>query len=172
MTLLVIVGFFWGVITITRWAMDKKRERELERIKEEQRRAKQAQSEQLRKQIEQDREMLRLRREQEKERKEREAADAKLATEQEKLAKRIAQLECKVRKLDRDIQAQRELLGDYYGQLDWLTLQQSGTVPGGKEFAKYQDKIVTKQNQIRKAENKLADMTDAKERAEREMEVA
>jgi len=169
MTLLVIIGFFWGVSALIRMALAQRHQRELERIKAEQRRARQAQSEQLSKQIEQEREMLRLRREQEKERKEREAADAKLATEQEKLAKRIAQLEWKVRKLDRDIQAQKELLGDYYGQLDWLQLQQSGTTPGGKEFAKYQDKIVTKQNQIRKAENKIADMTDAKERAEEEL---
>jgi len=103
----------------------------------------------------------------------------RLAKEQERQAvvlskheKRIADLEYKVRKLDRDIKSQKELLGDYYAQLDWLEMQQSGTVPGGKEFAKYQDKIVTKQNQIRKAENKLADMTDAKERAKEEMEVA
>jgi len=87
----------------------------------------------------------------------------------EKHEKRIADLEYKVRKLDRDIEAQGELLADYYAQLDWLLLQQSGTVVGGSEFAKWQNKIVTKQNQIRKAENKLADMNDAKERAAREL---
>ena len=168
MTLLVIIGFVWGVSALIRMALAQRHQRELERIKAEQRRARQAQSEQLSKQIEQEREMLRLRREQEKLEKEQEKQAAQL----EKHEKRIEQLEYKVRKLDRDIQAQRELLGDYYGQLDWLQLQQSGTTPGGKEFAKYQDKIVTKQNQIRKAENKLADMTDAKERAEEEMEVA
>lgn len=112
---------------------------------------------------------MRLAREQEKERKEREAADAKLAKEQEKLAKRVETLEYKVRKLDRDIEAQGELLADYYAQLDWLLLQQSGTVVGGSEFAKWQNKIVTKQNQIRKAECKLADMNDAKERAAKEL---
>lgn len=168
MTLLVIIGFFWGVSVLIRMALAQRNQRELERIKAEQRRAKQAQSEQLQREIDRQREMLRLRKEQEKLEKE----QARQAEQLEKHEKRIEQLECKVRKLDRDIKAQRELLGDYYGQLDWLQLQQSATVPGGKEFAKYQDKIVIKQNQIRKAENKLADMTDAKERAEEEMEVA
>lgn len=75
----------------------------------------------------------------------------------------------KVRKLDRDIDGQNELLAEYYAQLDWLLLQQSGTVSGGKEFATWQNKIVTKNNQIRKAENKIADMKDAKAMAEREL---
>ena len=105
---------------------------------------------------------MRLAKEQEKERNEREAADAKLA-------KRIEALEYKVRQLDRNIEAQNETLAEYYAQLDWLLLQQSGTVAGGKEFAAWQNKIVTKNNQIRKAENKIADMKDAKAMAEREL---
>lgn len=79
----------------------------------------------------------------------------------------IAALECKVRKLDRDIESQNELLADYYAQLDMLLLQQTGTVTGGKEFCKLQDKIVIKNNQIRRAENRIADMRDAKAAAER-----
>lgn len=75
----------------------------------------------------------------------------------------------KVKKLVRDIEAQKEMISDYYGQLDYLLLQQSGTTTGGTEFSKWQNKIVTKQNQIRKAENKLADMESAKEIAERKM---
>ena len=68
----------------------------------------------------------------------------------------------KTRKLDRNIKSQKEIVGNYYAQLDWLQLQQSGTVPGGKEFTKWQDKIVTKETQIRRAEDKLADLEDAK----------
>lgn len=108
----------------------------------------------------------------ERERRERMAADAKLAKEQEKLAKRVAALECKVRKLDRNITATNERIGEYYGRLDWYLLQQSGTVSSGKEFRKWQDKIENVTDQIRKAENKIADMKDAKAMAEREMEVA
>ena len=86
--------------------------------------------------------------------------------------KRLANLEYKVRKLDRDITAANERLGEYYGQLDWYLLQQSGTVSSGKEFRKWQDKIESVTDKIRKAENKIADMKDAKAMAEREMEVA
>ena len=75
----------------------------------------------------------------------------------------------KVKKLARDIEAQKEMISDYYAQLDYLLLQQNGTATGGTEFTKWQNKIVTKQNQIRKAENKLADMESAKEIAERKM---
>lgn len=101
----------------------------------------------------------------ERERRERMAADAKLA-------KRVEALECKVRKLDRNITATNERIGEYYGRLDWYLLQQSGTMSSGKEFRKWQDKIENVTDQIRKAENKISDMKDAKAMAEREMEVA
>jgi len=68
----------------------------------------------------------------------------------------------KIRKLDRNIKSQKEIVGNYYAQLDWLQLQQSGTVPGGKEFTKWQNKIVAKTTQIRRAEDKLADLEDAR----------
>lgn len=87
----------------------------------------------------------------------------------DKHEKRIVNLENKVRKLERDIESQKALIGDYYGQLDWLMLQQSGTVPGGKEFSKWQDKIVVKSNQLRRAENKLEDMKDQRRTAQREL---
>lgn len=117
-------------------------------------------------------EQERLAREQEKERKEREAADAKLAKEQEKLAKRVAVLESKVRKLDRDIESQKQLVADYYAQLDNLLLKQSGTIPGSDAFTKLQDKIVTKSKQARNAENKYFDMMEAKAMAEKELSAA
>lgn len=100
----------------------------------------------------------------------------RLAKEQEKQAailekheKRIEAFECKVRKLDRDITATNERVNEYYGQLDWYLLQQSETVSGGKEFRKWQDKIESVTDKIRKAENKIADMKDAKTMAEREL---
>lgn len=183
MSILLIVLFCCGLSALVRANESNKRQREIERQRREQaaRSAelarmtaewKQRQAEakiETARLIALEREQMRLAKEQEKERKEREAEDAKLAKEQEKLAKRVEALEYKVRKLDRDIEAQGELLADYYAQLDWLLLQQSGTVPGGKQFTTWQNKIVTKSNQIRKAECKLADMNDAKERAEREL---
>lgn len=176
MSILLIIFCIWGASALARAAKEVARQKEIERKRREQaaRSAelarmtaewKQRQDEakiETARLIALEREQMRLAKEQEKERKEREAADAKLE-------KRIADLEYKVRKLDRDIEAQNELLADHYAQLDWLLLQQSGTVPGGKQFAAWQNKIVTKNNQIRKAENKIADMKDAKAMAEREL---
>lgn len=104
-------------------------------------------------------------REQEVLRKEQDKQAATIA----KHEKRIADLEYKVRKLDRDVASQQELLGDYYGQLDWLLLQQSGTTPGSREHMAWQNKIVTKRNQIRKAESKWEDLKKARDMAEQEL---
>ena len=172
MALLIIGIGIWMLSALARASKDVKAERERERIRREQaaRSAelarmtaewKQRQAEakiETARLIALEREQMRLAKEQEKQ-----------AAILEKHEKRIADLEYKVRKLNRDIEAQGELLADYYAQLDWLLLQQSGTVVGGSEFAKWQNKIVTKQNQIRKAECKLADMNDAKERASKEL---
>ena len=165
MKLLLIILAFWLTSCILRgvreWKAQKaeqKRSAELERMSAEWR-AQKAQAElETKRLIALEREQIRIAKEQEKQ-----------AVILEKHEKRIELLEYKVRKLDRDIEAQNELLADYYAQLDWLLLQQSGTVPGGKEFTAWQNKIVTKNNQIRKAENKIADMKDAKAMAEREL---
>lgn len=175
MTLILIIFCIWGASALARATKEAARQKEIDRQRREQaaRSAelarmtaewKQRQAEakiETARLIAVEREQMRLAKEQEKQ-----------AVILEKHEKRIELLEYKVRKLDRDIEAQNELLADYYAQLDWLLLQQSGTVSGGSEFAKWQNKIVTKNNQIRKAECKLADMNDAKERAEKEMEAA
>ena len=172
MSLILIIFCIWGASAIARATKEAARQKEIDRQRREQaaRSAelarmtaewKQRQAEakiETARLIALEREQMRLAKEQEKQ-----------AAILEKHEKRIADLEYRVRKLDRDIEAQNELLADYYAQLDWLLLQQSGTVSGGSEFAKWQNKIVTKNNQIRKAECKLADMNDAKERAAKEL---
>ena len=180
MTLILIIFCLWLASAIIRAMRDNARERrrveeaqrraaEIERMRSEWREEQRRNAERTAAMIALEREQMRLAREQEKERKEREAADAKLAKEQEKLSKRVEALECKVRQLDRNIKAQKETLADYYAQLDSLLLEQSGMIPGSKSFNSKQNQIVTKSNQIRKAECKLADMKDAKENAEREL---
>lgn len=190
MTIILIIFCIWGASALVRAAKANRQQRELERIRAEQNRQRAERQEQIRQhneevrqRAEQQRELMRLakaereqaewNRKQEaaaaRERRERIAADAKLEKEQEKLAKRIELLESKVRQLDRNIEAQNELLNDYYAQLDNLLLEQSGMIPGSKSFNSKQNQIVTKNNQIRKAECKLADMKDAKAMAEREL---
>ena len=179
MSILLIIICIWGASALARATKEAARQKEIDRQRREQaarsselaRMTAEWKQRQAEAKIETAR-LIALEREQMRQAKEQE----KLAKEQEKQAailakheKRIAALECKVRKLDRDIESQNELLADYYAQLDWLLLQQSGTVTGGKEFAAWQNKIVTKNNQIRKAENKIADMKDAKAMAEREL---
>lgn len=175
MTIVLVVLCIWGCSALIRAYSAKQSQREFQRIDSEIRKRKLEQKQMaqelaqqkrdaelyVRRQIALEREQMKLAKEQQKQ-----------AEEIAKHDKRIEALEFKVRKLDRDIASQRELLADYYAQLDWLLLQQSGTTPGGNEFAKWQNKIVVKNNQIRKAENKLSDMQDAIERANREMEAA
>ena len=191
MTYIIALFWIWAASALIRHIVDKRararaereaqieaqrRATEQERLRRDLREMKQRADAEIAARIALDREQMRQRREQEKlfaeqakERKEREAADAKLAKEQEKLAKRVEALEYKMRQLDRNIKAQNELLADYYAQLDSLLLEQSGMIPGSKSFNSKQNQIVTKNNQIRKAECKLADMKDAKERAAKEL---
>lgn len=165
MKLLFIILAFWLTSCVIRGCKEakaqkaeQKRSAELARLSAEWKQRKAEAELETKRLIALEREQMRQAREQERQ-----------AVVLEKHEKRIELLEYKVRKLDRDIEAQNELLADYYAQLDWLLLQQSGTVSGGSEFAKWQNKIVTKNNQIRKAENKIADMKDAKAMAEREL---
>ena len=130
-------------------------------IREEQERQRIAAQEYVRRQVAIEREQIRLARESAQH-------TATLANHE----KRISNLEFKVRKLDRDISAQKALLGDYCGQLDWFIQQQEKAAVGSKEYANWQNKIVTKSNQVRKANNKLDDLLDAKECAERELATA
>ncbi len=108
----------------------------------------------------------------EQEREERKAGDAKLTERQNEFDKRLASLENKVRKLNRDIKATNERINEYYGRLDWYLLQQSGTVSGGTEFRKWQDKIENITDKIRNAENKVENMKDTKRLVKREIEAA
>lgn len=130
----------------------------------------------LREQEKQAREVERLEREQIKREEAHKRAEEKLAKEQERQAKilekhekRIQALEYKVRKINRDVDSLNETLYDYYAQLDWLQLQQAGTVTGSKEFTSLQNKIVSKSTQIRRLENKVADLQDVREQAEKEL---
>jgi predicted nuclease with TOPRIM domain len=103
----------------------------------------------------------------------------RLAKEQEKQGeqlakheKRIADLEFRMSQAESDIEFLNDRIAQLDAQRDLLMLQQSGTVPGGKEHTKYQTKIISIDNQIHTAENKLAKARHIKAMAEKEMEVA
>lgn len=104
---------------------------------------------------------------------------ARLAKEQEKQGeqlakheKRLADLEFRMSQAESDIEFLNDRIAQLDAQRDLLMLQQSGTVPAGKEHTKYQTKITSIDNQIHTAESKLAKARHIKAMAEKEMGVA
>lgn len=100
----------------------------------------------------------------------------RLAKEQEKQAeqlakheKRLADLEFRMSQAESDIEFLNDRIAQLDSQRDLLMLQQSGTVPGGKEHTKYQTKITRIENQIHTAENKLSKAQHIKAMVQREL---
>lgn len=95
-----------------------------------------------------------------------------LAKHEEQLAKhekRIADLEFKAAQAERDIEFLTETIGSLDGLNDHYKLLQCGTLPGSKEWVKYQNKIMTLENKTHTAEARLAKAQHAKEMAEKEL---
>ena len=107
---------------------------------------------------------------------ERRLEEERLRKEQEKQAeqlkqheKRIADLEFRMSQAESDIEFLSHRIAQLDAQRDLLMLQQSGTVPGGKEHTKYQTKIISIDNQIHTAESKLTKARHIKTMAQREL---
>ena len=95
-----------------------------------------------------------------------------LAKHEEQLAKhekRIADLEFKAAQAERDIEFLTETIGSLDGLNDHYKLLQCGTVPGSKEYIKYQNKIMTLENKTHTAEARLAKAQHTKKMAEKEL---
>ena len=182
MTLILIIFCIWGASALARATKEAARQKEIDRQRREQaaRSAelarmtaewKQRQAEakiETARLIALEREQMRQAREQEKLAKEQEKQAAQLA----KHEKRLADLEYRVSQAESDIEFLNDRIAQLDAQRDYLLLQQSGTVPGGKEHTKYQTKIISIENQIHTAENKLSKARHTKAMAQREMEVA
>lgn len=117
-----------------------------------------------------EREQREIMREQERQYKEVE----RLAREQERQAaqlekheERIAKLEFRMEQAERDIEHWNEHLANLYAMLDYEMAQQEATVPGGREYAKRQNKIITLTNKVHTAENRLAKAEFEKTQAEK-----
>ena len=95
-----------------------------------------------------------------------------LAKHEEQLAKhekRIADLEFKAEQAGRDIDFLTETIGSLDGLNDHYKMLQCGTLPGSKEWVKYQNKIMTLENKTHTAEARLAKAQHTKEMAEKEL---
>ena len=186
MSLIIIAAVIWGICKLISAASAASKERarqaQLERIRREQERVKleqarqreawkaaqAAERERVRQMVALEREQARQAKEQERIAKEQERQAAQLA----KHEKRLADLEYRVSQAESDIEFLNDRIAQLDAQRDYLLLQQSGTIPGGKEHTKYQAKIISIENQIHTAENKLSKAQHTKAMAQREMEVA
>lgn len=172
MTIVLVVLCVWGASALIRAYNAKQSQREFQRIDSEirQRKAEQKQMAQelaqqkrdaelyVRKQIALEREQMKLAKEQQRQ-----------AEQIAKHDKRIADLEFRMGQAESDIQFQNERIAQLDAQRDYLLLQQSGTVPGGKEHTKLQNKIMVLDNQIHAAEARLAKAQHTHDMAEREL---
>lgn len=86
-----------------------------------------------------------------------------------KIEARVTALEDKLEKAEADIAFLNNRIAQLDAKRDYILLQQSGTVPGGREHTKWQDKIMALDNQIYSAESKLRKALSAKRDAERQM---
>lgn len=101
----------------------------------------------------------------ERQRKEDARRDAQLAKHEEQIRKMQFQLE----QATADIDHLTNTLSELDAMLDYLKMEQSGTSPGGKEYAKYQTKIISLENRVHSTETRLAKAQHAKAEAERKL---
>ena len=166
MAVIIILGItLWTVSAMCRALNEQRKARKIERLKAEQTRLRNEHNAMIRRQLAMEREQERARKEEEKLAKE----QAKQAAQLAKHEKRISDLEYKMEQAERDIDFLRDRIAQLDAQRDNYLLLQAGTVPGGKEHSKYQNKIVSIDNQIHAAENKLAKAQHTHEQAAREL---
>jgi hypothetical protein len=158
MALLLILFCIWGTAELVRMGKEERRKKELARIKAEQERQKR-----------QARELAIRQREMAKEQAEIEKEQRKQAAVLERHEQRITELEYKVEQATADMAHWKEQLSLLYAILDEDELQQSGLLPGSKEFIKAQNKIITISNKIHSAETKYNKAKHIKAVAEQEL---
>ena len=190
MNVLIFCAVIWGIVKLisaaSRGAKERAAERERERIRAEQQRIREEQArarawqreqeqrarEAARRQVEQDKAIAKAEREREALRKEQERQAKEQARQAAEIAKHEAELDRMRHVLAQataDIDFLQERSAELYAQLDYQLLLQAGTVPGSKQFEKYQRKIVTLKNQIHTAENKLSKAQWNRDTAQRKL---
>lgn len=100
------------------------------------------------------------------------AEQARQAAQLARHEKRMVTLENSIERAEYTISTQTERVAELDAQLDRLLLLQAGTVPGGNEHSKYQEKITAKKNQIRSAEERIMKARQTVKLAKKEMEAA
>ena len=194
MSLIIIAAVIWGICKLisaaSRGAKERAAERERERIRQEQTRIREEQAAQreemrlmrerakaeTRRQIEQEKARIAWQKRQDAINRQAQAERERLRKEQERQAKEQERQAAEMERMKHvlaqataDIDFLQDRTADLYAQLDYQLLLQAGTVPGSKQFEKYQSKIVTLKNQIHTAENKLSKAQWNRDTAQRKL---
>lgn len=179
MNIIIFCALIWAICKLfgaaSRRAKENARQCEIERLREEQARQRMEQQrqreairqrerdakEQARKQAEHDKAIAKAAKEREAMRKEQERQAAAIAKHDAEIEK----LKRTVEKAEFDIGFLLQRVAELDSQLDYLMIQQAGTIPGSKAFEKYQNQIVAKHKQIYTAESQLNKAQYAKAQA-------
>ena len=192
--MIIIAAVIWGICKLisaaSRGAKERAAERERERIRQEQTRIREEQAAQreemrlmrerakaeTRRQIEQEKARIAWQKRQDAINRQAQAERERLRKEQERQAKEQERQAAEMERMKHvlaqataDIDFLQDRTADLYAQLDYQLLLQAGTVPGSKQFEKYQSKIVTLKNQIHTAENKLSKAQWNRDTAQRKL---
>ena len=167
-----IVLISWFVSALIRSSEAKKQAKRMAKIKAEQTRQKEEIRQQreearewARQQVEMQREQIRLAKEQERQAREIEKHEAWLV----KHDAEISALQFKVGKAESDIAHWKEQIGNLYALLDIAQAEMESALVGGKIQTKYQKQVISLNNQIHTAEQRLNKAQFDKDCAERKL---
>ena len=180
MNILIFAALIWAVCKLisaaSRKAQADRAERERERIREEQaaqreemRLMRERAKAETRRQIEAEKARIAWQKRQDAINRQAQAERERLRKEQVRLAEEQERMKHVLSQATADIDFLQDRTADLYAQLDYQLLLQAGTVPGSKQFEKYQSKIVTLKNQIHTAENKLSKAQWNRDTAQRKL---
>lgn len=165
MSIILIIAIIWGASALTRATKEAARQKEIDRQRREQaarsaelaRMTAEWKQRQAEAKIETQR-LIALEREAMRQR-EVERKQAEWNRKQEEINRKhdeqIAKLEFRLSTAESDIAHWNEQIAALYAILDMEQLELAGTVNGSKEQVKHQKKIITLNNQIHAAENRL-----------------
>ena len=167
-----IVFISWFASALIRSSEAKKQAKRMAKIKAEQTRQREELRQQreeakewARQQVEMQREQIRLAKEQERQAKELEKHEAWLV----KHDAEIEALQFKMSKAESDIEHWKEQIGNLYALLDIAQAEMNSALVGGKIQMKYQKQVISLNNQIHAAEQRLNKAQFDRDCAERKM---
>jgi len=180
MTTIIVILAIWGVYRLLKGTAERRQaeraEQERQRIREEQaaqreemRLMRERAKQETRRQIEAEKARIAWQKRQDQINREAAQERERLRKEQERQAAEMEKMRHVLAQATADIDFLQDRTADLYAQLDYQLLLQAGTVPGSKQFEKYQSKIVTLKNQIHTAENKLSKAQWNRDTAQRKL---